>query len=56
MKEESVMVKLSMNLIDESGNIAFQDNFKTIYLTPEAPLTYYSNKWPIMKCLILSNG
>lgn len=39
------MVKLSMNLIDESGNIAFQDNFKTIYLTPEAPLTYYSNKW-----------
>lgn len=39
------MVKLSMDLIDESGKIAFQDNLKTIYLTPEAPLTYYSNKW-----------
>ncbi|MEL0537865.1 GNAT family N-acetyltransferase [Staphylococcus debuckii] len=39
------MVQLSMDLIDETGEIAFQDDVKTVYLTPEEPLTYYSNKW-----------
>ena len=39
------MVQLSMDLIEETGKIAFQDHVKTIYLTPDEPLTYYSNKW-----------
>ncbi|RTX82616.1 N-acetyltransferase [Staphylococcus piscifermentans] len=34
-----------MDLIEETGEIAFQDHVKTIYLTPDEPLTYYSNKW-----------
>lgn len=39
------MRPLSMRLIDLPGTIAYQDDEKTIYLTPSEPLTYYTNKW-----------
>lgn len=39
------MGPLSMRLIDQPGTVAYQDEHKTIYLTPQEPLTYYTNKW-----------
>ncbi|OHR50447.1 GNAT family N-acetyltransferase [Staphylococcus sp. HMSC056D08] len=39
------MGPLSMRLIDQPGTIAYEDEQKTIYLTPQEPLTYYTNKW-----------